>query len=284
MDNIWDKLLGIIDEYVQLVREELHARWDAWPLDLSKSEIHEAIGALLARQVTLATQLAGTPAIWNGHIAPLILRSMADVHITLAWILIDPLDRSRKFILYGLGQEKLEIEHHKTRLVADGQSEPESDPFVQARLAWLNAQRYEFLTEVNVGSWSGLSTREMAEQAGILDFYRYVYTPFSAATHSMWQHVAKYNLITCDNPLHRYHKIPVDPDIHLDPDYLMKAAKYVAKTFAAFDDSLNIKIGSPSAFERLEVALGELEHSDPEQMESKAQDVAEGSTKTAVEH
>ena len=42
-------------------------------------------------------------------------------------------------------------------------------------------------------------------------FYDFVYTPFSAAVHNMWHHVARYNLTYCDNPLHRYHRIPIDP-------------------------------------------------------------------------
>ncbi len=42
------------------------------------------------------------------------------------------------------------------------------DP-VQAGEAWVNAQRFEFLTEVNVGSWSEQPVRDMAEEAGGLD-------------------------------------------------------------------------------------------------------------------
>jgi hypothetical protein len=41
--------------------------------------------------------------------APIILRAMVDLYITLSWIFKDPLERSKKYIAYGLGQEKLEI-------------------------------------------------------------------------------------------------------------------------------------------------------------------------------
>ena len=45
---------------------------------------------------------------------------MVDAYITLAWIFDDPLERSRKFLLYGLGQAKLSNEHRKAQLQADG--------------------------------------------------------------------------------------------------------------------------------------------------------------------
>jgi len=108
---------------------------------------------------------------------------MADVYITLAWILKAPDERARKFILYGLGQEKLQLEHRKTQ-IADRKPTPEEQLMIDASKAWINSQRFTFLTEVNLGSWSGLPTREMADQAGCLDFYNYVYMPFSARAHS----------------------------------------------------------------------------------------------------
>jgi Family of unknown function (DUF5677) len=270
-------LLQTIKEFVDHTREELKQRWKRWPVDLAKSEIHEAVGALLARQVTLATQLALSPSIWNGHIAPLLLRAMADVYITLAWILKTPDERARKFILYGLGQEKLQLEHRKTQ-IADRKPTPEEQLMIDASEAWINAQRFTFLTEVNLGSWSGLPTREMADQAGCLDFYSYVYMPFSACAHSMWHHIARYNLIQCSNPLHQYHWVPQDRELGIDPDYLYLAAKYLQKAFATFDETLGIVLQGPSAFEKLCDALEKLAHADesgedqghPEPRESQA--------------
>jgi hypothetical protein len=250
MNDGWEKVERIIESYVNGVRTELAARWEQWQLDLMKPELHEVVGALLARQVTLATQLASSPGTWNAHVAPILLRSMTDVHITLAWILKDPLERSRKFTLYGLGQQKLILEHRKATLAADGKDAAQ-DPVVKATEAWLNCQRFDFLTEVNVGSWSEVPVRDMAEEAGCLDLYRYAYTPFSAATHSMWHHVSRLNLQICENPLHRYHKVPIDPDMSPDADYLYRAAKYVEKSFKLFDQAFSIGPGIPSAFEKL---------------------------------
>ena len=246
----------IVGDYIRATRAELQARWEAWKLDLCKHEMHEAIGALMARQVSLANQLALSPYAWNGHIAPLVLRSMADTYITLAWIFQDPFERSRRFIHHGLGQEKLLLEHRKDILRKEGKDE-KTDPVVKATEAWIDSQQFTFLTEVNIGSWSGLDTRKMAEEAGCLDLYRYSYQPFSAATHSMWHHVSRYNLRQCENPLHRYHWVPHDPDLSSDPDYWYRAAKYVAKTWDLFDRKTSIKVSTPSSLGVFEAGMSD---------------------------
>ena len=269
MANIDDsaKLVVFTAEYIKLARSELEERWHKWKLDLTKREVHEVVGALLARQVSLATQVADAPSIWNGHIAPIVLRTMTDTHITLAWILCDSLDRARKYIMYGLGQEKLHLEHRKAQLESEG-IDPKTDPILKASEDWLNSQRYTFLTEVNVGSWAGIDTRTMADEAGCLDLYNFAYSPFSAATHSTWQHVSKYNLVPCTNPLHGYHRIPVAPDTPFaDIDYFYNAAKYLEKSFKLFDETFEVEISAPSAFIALDEFLRELNGSNGESSE-----------------
>jgi hypothetical protein len=178
----------------------------------------------------------------------MVMRAMADVYITLAWVLLDPDDRSRKFIHYGLGQEKLQLEHRRAELESREAREGEIE-YLEAVARWIDSQRLTFLTEVNLGSWSGLSTREMAQEAGCLDFYNFVYAPFSACAHSMWQHIARYNLRPCQNPLHGLHSDAIVGEPIIDPQYLYLAAKYLAKTFDAFDRTFAISVDGQSAFD-----------------------------------
>jgi hypothetical protein len=185
---------------------------------------------------------------------------MADVYISLAWILESPLERSRKFILYGLGQAKLQLEHAKSQ-IADREPSPAEGELIRASESWIDSQRFTFLTEVNVGSWSGISTREMAEQANCIDFYNYVYSPFSACAHSTWHHVARFNLKHCANPLHRYHRVPYDPELRLDTHYVYLAAKYLQKTLCVFDEEMGVSVGVPSAFDTLCDGLDEIDAS-----------------------
>lgn len=252
-----ERLSVIVNEYADKAWAQLHERWSQWPLDLSVVEVHEVVGGLLARQVTLATQLALAPQIWNGHIAPLVLRVMVDNLINLAWVFEEPLDRSRKFIQYGLGQEKLAIEHRKRVLTERGDN-PALDPLVEASEAWLNLQRYSFLTEVNVGSWAGISTQKMAEKADCEELYIFAYVPFSSAVHNTWQHVERYNLQHCQNPLHRYHRVPANPELLSDPDYLLRAASYLQEAFEMFDRKASVSTTGASALVALDEELTRL--------------------------
>jgi hypothetical protein len=252
------KIQEIVEAFVRRARDDFEYRRKKWPTDLRRNEVHEVVGALLARQVTLAVQLASSVSSWNGHLAPLVLRAMADVYINIAWVLRDPGDRAKKFILYGLGQAKLELEHRRADLATRKAKSGEVE-YAQIQEDWINRQRATFLTDVNVGSWSGISTRTMADEAGCIDFYNYVYTPFSACTHSTWHHVARYNLSPCNNPLHRYHSVPTTVDAPLDPHYLHLAARYLQKTFSKFDEVFGISTRKKSALDVLTLGLTKLE-------------------------
>lgn len=270
-EDIHKELLKIIRKYIKSVRGELNVRWDAWPLDMLQVEKHEVIGALLARQVTLATQLASAPPLWNGHTATLILRAMVDNYINLAWIFQkDSLNRSKKFIEYGLGQQKLVIEHRKQELKKSGVKDVDNEPSIKALEEWVNSQRYTFLTTVSVGQWAEMDTRKMAEEANCLDLYRFSYTPFSSSVHNMWNHVSRYNLIICTNPLHRLHKTPIDSEMPMDIDYPYRAAKYVEKAFSLFDVKIGIKIKMKSSFNQLMDDFDKLEKS-PENVSIKSE-------------
>ena len=107
---------GLVDGLISKSISDFYERWDQVEIDLYRSETFEVIGGLLSRQATLLIEMASSPSIWNGNIAPLILRSMTDLHITLAWILNEPDETARKYLLYGLGQEKLLIEHYRVSL------------------------------------------------------------------------------------------------------------------------------------------------------------------------
>jgi hypothetical protein len=116
---------------------------------------------------------------------------------------------------------------------------------------WLKNQRFPQLLEVNLGSWSGLSVRKMAEEAECVDFYNHVYQPFSAAVHSNWAHVSEKNTVECQNPTHRQHRIAAVVDLDPDPFWMYLGAKYLRKTFGLFDSLAGISPSSPDAYDQL---------------------------------
>jgi hypothetical protein len=175
--------------------------------------------------------------MWNGHSAPLFLRAMTDVHITLSWILLDPTTRARQYIDHGLGQEVLALEHRKKEMERVTEDSKEKlEKMIAAEESWINAQKWSFLVDVNVGSWSGKTTRQMAEEAGILDFYNYVYTPFSQCAHSTWYHIGRYNSWPSESPLTRQLWMPYIRDARSDIWNLHLLAKYLDKSFNLFDE------------------------------------------------
>lgn len=236
-----DAVFDVVHRYCETVERGLRERCEKLEVDLYDTAPHEVAGALIARQATLSIQLARSPGNWNGHVAPLFLRAMVDAHISLAWVLSGPPSRAKQFILYGLGQEKLFIEHLKSELDERNGEDEQLASLIEAREGWLNAQRRDFMTEVNVGSWSGHNTREMAEQSGCESLYKYAYLPFSGAAHSMWQHVGVYNLQPCTNPLHKYHRMPAILPTAIDPDYVYRSSKYVTRSFNEFDKVFSLQ-------------------------------------------
>ena len=239
--------------FVEHIAAQVHTRWDRWAKGHEKRHIHEVVGGLLARQATLAAELALNPFTWSAHSAPLFLRSMVENCITIAWILKGPDERSRQFIEYGLGQENLMLEHAKADLREAG-VDPDSDQAIEAWEQWLNGQRYTFLTEVNVGSW-GIDLRKMAEESGLIELHRNDYARWSSTTHNMWHHVVRFNLQYCTNPLHGYHRVPAIPQLTPDPELLQHAAEYMDIIIHSFDEATDTNIEDLSAVELLDLEL-----------------------------
>lgn len=238
------KFLQIMSNYCNVAKQGLLVRWRLLSLDLSKVEFFEVVGGLFARQVNLTIQLAQNPGIWNPHIATLIFRAHIDAYITLAWILEDDhIKRSQDYVLYGLGQEKLQIEHLKAYV--ENEVSPEEKEviarFIRSRTDWLNNQLFDFLTPVDVGSWSGKSIREMASEARCIDIYNFAYSPFSNSTHSTWPHIARYDLRECQNLIHKKHRIPLVKDkFDINFEDLILSAKYVQKACCLVDEKLKL--------------------------------------------
>ncbi|MDH3998206.1 MAG: DUF5677 domain-containing protein [Desulfuromonadales bacterium] len=209
-DNLQHPLVRFGVEYEIYVRSVLKEIWGMLPVDIHHSEFFEVIGALMSRQCTLSIKIVSNLDLWDCYSAPLFMRAMVDCYITAAWILKDPLTRAEEFIDYGLGQEKLRIEHLKTK-IDELENEEERDRLQQEidiMTEWLNSQHYHFLQDVNIGSWSGTSTRKMAEEADCLSLYQFAYVPWSSAAHGSWNHIGRYDSFMAEEPLHKHIRQP----------------------------------------------------------------------------
>jgi hypothetical protein len=230
-------LQALIDAIEAKVRQELRVRCEAYSPDFAAPEVFSVVTALLARQATLTIELVSAPQLWNGHSAPLFFRAMTDLHISLTWILMDPTKRAQRYIDFGLGQAVLALEHRKSGLELAGADEKEMLKAINsADESWINSQKWNFLVDVKVGAWAGITTRQMAEETGLLDFYNHVYMPFSQCAHNTWYHVGRYNSAPSKNPLTRQLWVPCICDASSDLWNLHLAGKYLDKTFNTFDE------------------------------------------------
>jgi Family of unknown function (DUF5677) len=242
MEDESNPVVELIEAYEQYLSTSFNSLWSKVSIESDQLEAFSVIGGLLARQVTLSIQLARSPNTWNGHSAPLFLRAMTDLHIALAWILEDLPERSKKYILHGLGEEKLLIEQYRQTL-RDQPNDPSRDQIAQiidAKEKWINSQRREFFVEVNLGHWAQLDYRKMSQESGCEDLYKFAYKPFSHAAHNMWPHVSVYNCRYCENSLHKHHLIPDLTNFPCDLDYLYRSCKYVDKVYQLFVDKLGV--------------------------------------------
>lgn len=227
-------------------------------------EVSSVLGGLMSRQATLALSLAQNPSIWNPHIAPLILRAMIDAVITYRWIIQEPKQRSQKFIGYGLGQAKLSIAHYEKKAGV----EPEDSvlkTMISFKEAWITSQRLMPFVEVNLGSWSGKSVRQMAKEAGDEEFYNFSFTPFSSCVHNQWDHIHIFNTTQCDNPLHKWHRYPAILDTGLSDDFVFRAAKYFDMVMDSFDQKSERKLslGDAKSFYEKEITSIYTEVTEP---------------------
>jgi len=224
-------------------------------------EVHAVVTGLLARQATLAIGVVNNIETWNWDHGPLYLRAMTDCYIALAWILMKPEERSRLYILHGLGQEKLWMAHYEEVLknATDEQEKKMAEGMLEASKAWVEGQLFLFFVSVNLGAWAGKSAREMAEEVGCLDLYNYAYTPYSFSAHSTWNHVGKFNSVPTESPLNKDMRMPVIPHYGADPSIAFNAAKYLSKAFGAVIKKFEVKIENVLPWEWMVGRMGEVE-------------------------
>lgn len=265
MSEELNRIFRFAEKLIQSYLENLYARTrEARVGSGFETEVNSVFSTLVARQASLAIGLTESPQSWNPHIAPLFLRSMIECLITLRWIRLDPITRSKEYINFGLGAEKLQAHHYQKAM------ESEDDPSLRERIerigelsvAWVDSQQFQQFVEVNLGSWTGQSIRKIAQASKSEDLYNFAYTPFSAVVHNQWNHVGKFNAIQCKNPMHKQHYVGCIIETDFVTDFVYRAMKYFQLTLDEFDDFFEFEpsVGSPvDAFEKALVELGSSE-------------------------
>lgn len=212
--------------------------------------INQCLGGLLSRQCIFVLEMLRTPNNCTHHIAPILLRCMIEVYITISWILQKPEERTLGYIEYGIGQQKLINEHLKNHIESQERSEirEEHEKILEATNRWVDAQMADWAIEVNVGSWSGLSLRDMAKQTNSEDLYNINYAIHTSAVHSSWLHIGKFNVSECNNPMHKFHLVPSLIKFESDLAFLDSALRHLSETIELF-------IEADENFDRLQLPI-----------------------------
>jgi len=147
--------------------------------------------------------------MWSGEHSSSTTRLLAETEIFLRWMDLQDEDIWARYQAYGEGKRKL-MRIHMADLASKS---PAVEEVVAETLAKLQAktggEHGEWLTEVNLeSSFSGKTVRQMAEECGAADLYRYLYQSASGVSHGEWWAVEDYGMQRCMNPLHRFHRIP----------------------------------------------------------------------------
>jgi hypothetical protein len=174
----------------------------------------EVLLGLLQRQGQIAADMARMLPLTMSPWAEMGQRAMAETLIRLKWLAAqdDPANYEW-FVNYGLGQEKLYIEHLKT-LLDDVEQRTDHDEVkaqIKARESWLNGQRFAWLQEVDVGGGThDKDLLKLAKEAGCTDLRNLIFQPMSSLVHGHWNSIARHNLKLCANPLHGVHRLPYE--------------------------------------------------------------------------
>jgi hypothetical protein len=233
--SIAESLSSVFEALDSEIVRALDLAWSKSPVDMAHPLESELYGALLTRQIRFVRHLLTKPDYWNSELGGLVLRAMAESTIALGWLIRKgtPEDR-QQFWLYGLGQEKLALDHLAALPLA-GQFLPRRrERDIAARHEWLESQRANQLLPVDLSNWTTLSVRQLAEQGGMIDTYNNVYAPMSAHVHGSWNAIGRTCMRYCMNPLHRFHMIPDVEEISIDLTVPLAAVRVLQDGWNAF--------------------------------------------------
>lgn len=220
-------------QFEDMTQTELQNLWNDARVDLADPTRHNVIIGLLARNLGLACDIVQNPGLWIMPISAILVRCMIETQIRLTWLIRCGTDMDFKdYVEYGLGQEKLYVEHLKRLSLEDRLDKQEITEDIEGREKWINAQRFTFLLPVDVGGGNkGKNLRVMAEEAGILDLHRLGYSPLSSAVHGHWNTIARLNLTPCLNPLHGQHWLPTLPQRPISLSFVFDAVNCYSACF-----------------------------------------------------
>lgn len=200
-ENLRQRALDLTASYVEALESAPARLWDP-----EREEVHAGLVSRAARDVITAL---GAPDLWCAEHGAHISRMLVELRIILRWMATkDDPSIYKQYKEYGAGKAKLH-----SRVMAECAEEwllPEAGEAVDElkRLSHNDEIIDHRIVDLRSTFAEGKTLREMAEDCGLLDLYRYGYQLNSGIAHSEWWSIEMHCMERCRNILHRGHLIP----------------------------------------------------------------------------
>lgn len=211
---------------------------------------------LLGRLASLMEYSVGVPHAWNAYIAPIVLRSLAEIMLSIMWISGDIVQRTRQFIHASVVQGRNDLERFEESIRKRSFS---SDAGMMRDFMKSRIESHEQLLSWNTNQDRVPHLRIMAKNADCMNFYNIEISEWSACVHSSWHHVGLHNLKYCDDPLYSLHRVPMVAPLECDIRYLRSAATIGQSCVEEIDKMLRIDEAQTGS-SLLEIFDSELAH------------------------
>ncbi|HEX3392980.1 MAG TPA: DUF5677 domain-containing protein [Acidimicrobiales bacterium] len=196
---------------------------------------HEVVTGLFSRAARAVAALVQAPHMWNGEHGMATVRILAETEILLTWMPLQRPEIYERYRQYGRGKRKLFKLHMDDLVASMGSTAPQMLLDASQRLETQvgNEWAQNFQPVSLEPTFSGVTWRQMAHEAGLADLYQYVFQPASGVVHGEWWTIEDHAMQRCLHPLHLFHVIPSfagasssDPQI---AEYIVRRVNQLSK-------------------------------------------------------
>jgi hypothetical protein len=222
------------EDLSKAVQRGFSAVWRSARVDLYEPGAEEVLTGLLARQVRFFAIMADDPHFWQPDFAGIGLRAMTEALINLQYIAAGGNELAQRFREYAIGHVKLQ-KLHIEKLVDAGALPSDWESRVDALQQQIDLERWEETIQIDLGRWTDADIREIATSVGLKAEYDLFYAPGSAHMHGEWSSLIETVLTPCRDPLHRFHRVPLELRlVPQNPRFLVSALDLLDQTFRSW--------------------------------------------------
>lgn len=178
------------------------------PARLHDKERQEVVSGLVSRAGRDLIAVLTAPDLWCMEHGAHIVRMLVETKIYLHWMAQQDATIYREFQEYGAGKAKL-----YARIADEVPAEARTPGYQEAMDEFERLSHNHGIIDYRIVDTrdtfaQGKSIRSMADETGLLDFYRQAYSQASGVAHSEWWSIETHAMERCLNVLHGLHLIP----------------------------------------------------------------------------